>query len=971
MLLPFSRRRRLVRSSLVLGLLTSAAMSGAACGDDDSGKPPALTDVDATRKLSLFADTTSVPADSVSVATITVTGSTRGPIQISTSKGELNTSAGSRGPSVSIPADGVVTLKSNCIGDLDPVKCGGTATVEAVDAAAAKGSIKITLAVKENCTNKTDDDGDGLVDCADKDSCVLGTLCGGGFACGSTGECNVCSPGVGKKVETAESTCEDSADNDCDGKVDCADSDCADKPCALAAGGLGRCFSGTCTCAGAVEICGNKLDDDCDGKNDCDDPDCQPGGKLAEQPCDAVGHTCSDKPDAKNDKCNLCGKNVTTETTCGDAKDDDCDGKIDCEDADCNAQSCGASPGQICNAGKCVDTSTSYVLKLTAERPSIPANGKATDVITVKITSDGKAPVENQVVDLLLEGKGKFSGSGDAGKTQVKTNAAGEAQVTVIGTGDAGFIKVRGTHTQTGNTAEVNVTVPSLASVSLTQVQYPIMGVKTSGFQEQSKLVYTLVGSDGQPYPAGLDVTFEHEPKGKSSIGVGGIPQASCGAAGCTVSVATVSKEDGKAEVSLYSGTVADVVSVRFKAEAAGQPTTFEPPQSIAVVGARANWYNMSVACSPGNVPALVETTCTDSLIDEEIKCTVILADRFKNKLGLAKIANFRSEAGVVGPPPTTPAYDPAKKPADQPALGRAEGTINTVGVLPKDVPPQADEYSAQYTDTCGDLTHNPRDGIVSIIAAVIGEEGFIDINGDGLYTDGEPFVDLGEPFIDANDDGVHQDDEVFVDTDSSGKWTPPNGKWDDNTTIWTETRVTFSGPPRDAATAGKDGFSRWLVGTGGPVSPPAPTDTPAPIKLAFKELRSVGLLFTDGNFNPPGVTTTYADPVVTGEGVSTKVDPPVLPVERVEGHFLKQEFCDDTGTTCGAVCPPAPGVTRCLARNKVTNYTHFSSGAVGLTGGTTAGNWAVGVTAKTTAKKPGSVVTKSVKIGISGSTAP
>ncbi len=58
-------------------------------------------------------------------------------------------------------------------------------------------------------------------------------------------------------------------------------------------------------CKGAVapakELCKNAVDDDCDGKVDCDDPDCQP----------------------------------CTEADCSDGIDNDKDGLIDCEDPDC------------------------------------------------------------------------------------------------------------------------------------------------------------------------------------------------------------------------------------------------------------------------------------------------------------------------------------------------------------------------------------------------------------------------------------------------------------------------------------------------------------------------------------------------------------------------------------------------------------------------------------------------------------
>jgi hypothetical protein len=46
--------------------------------------------------------------------------------------------------------------------------------------------------------------------------------------------------------------------------------------------------------------------------------------------------------------------------------------------------------------------------------------------------------------------------------------------------------------------------------------------------------------------------------------------------------------------------------------------------------------------------------------------------------------------------------------------------------------------------------------GRSTILATAIGEESFIDANGNGLYDDGELFEDLGEAFLDHNEDGIY-----------------------------------------------------------------------------------------------------------------------------------------------------------------------------------------------------------------------
>jgi hypothetical protein len=83
---------------------------------------------------------------------------------------------------------------------------------------------------------------------------------------------------------------------------------------------------------------------------------------------------CPAPPDCKLSICNgvTCGENgkicasgvcscpsgKTSESSCGDGKDDDCDGAVDCADADCATRACGSASYQRCCAGSCVDTTT-------------------------------------------------------------------------------------------------------------------------------------------------------------------------------------------------------------------------------------------------------------------------------------------------------------------------------------------------------------------------------------------------------------------------------------------------------------------------------------------------------------------------------------------------------------------------------------------------------------------------------------
>ena len=62
--------------------------------------------------------------------------------------------------------------------------------------------------------------------------------------------------------------------------------------------------------------------------------------------------------------------------------------------------------------------------------------------------------------------------------------------------------------------------MPAIGEIRLADkgILYPVMGVKTSGYQEQNQLVVEVVDTEQNAYPDGLPVTFEHRPLGGSTL---------------------------------------------------------------------------------------------------------------------------------------------------------------------------------------------------------------------------------------------------------------------------------------------------------------------------------------------------------------------------------------------------------------------------------------------------------------------
>jgi hypothetical protein len=523
------------------------------------------------------------------------------------------------------------------------------------------------------------------------------------------------------------------------------------------------------------------------------------------------------------------------------------------------------------------------------------------------------------------------------------------------------------------------VTLPRLASLRLLtdstgapqSVEFPVMGALGSGWQDLGKVKVQALDDLGLPYPDGLPVRFEHHQLGfGANASTLGVPltadTATCRAANqCVGYQAVTASTDGPADSAgvaqawLYSGTVAGTLPVTASASASGASFSVLLP-TVSVVGAKASGANFSVVCSPRNVPALAETIGGVSLVDAPFTCEALLKDRFSNVLGRSTQVIFMAEAGAVGQPTWTPAYDSSKPGDGQMGLGAAVQAVNTLGAgLPFDVSPDTTTSEPFWTEIAFDpqvggtvaLVHNPRDGVVTVIAIADGEEAFFDTNGNGRYDVGEPFVDLGEPFVDQDDNGVWTPGEWFLDLDGNGTWTGPNGTWDANTKIWTQTVVLYTGTAETMVVGG------GLLGTriannaaGGACTPSAPPATfdvfadstihPGGTSWSYKVFAS------DQNFNFLNTDTSYGvdsvpDPAnvkLTYFGLSKYAD--------LLGLDYRYWPCDAAGK-CASQCRATVGNGVCHMVPLVSGYTCGVASSLLVTGakeGSTTVRWNVSV---------------------------
>jgi hypothetical protein len=574
-------------------------------------------------------------------------------------------------------------------------------------------------------------------------------------------------------------------------------------------------------CSDNSEVCSDGEDNDSNGVADCEDSACGVGAS-----CGPNGLVCG-----SSQSCSVCSGNGGTaepngEQTCGDGVDNDCDGAVDCADADCQPQ--GTQAGRTCDG--------------TGRTCSAP---NASGISTCGTTSGG---------------------GGGGGSAAI------------------GYIR-------------------------LDSAEYYVLGALGSGYREQSLLTFQVLASDGGPY-AGLPVRFSHESQGGSFIG----PVASCTNADpplCTASGTT--DAEGRVGVILHSGTRFAGVSVRAEATGAGTTRSFVAG-GLYVVGAKPNGARFSLVCDPKNIPALTETDCLYSHYkapDIDVWCTATVGDRHDNLIATPTLVGFQTEAGGIPPARFTPEFDPW---ASDPWLGQALGLLNTYGSpLPFDVEPFPGETRYDVDYGCGLRTTNPRDGLVTVMAFVQGEEGFVDGDLDGRYDEGEPYIDLGEPFLDVDDDGVRDSGEWYHDSNEDGSYTGPNGRWDADTVLWTQTRVLYTGHPFKARDgSGRELFMR-LYGDG-LGSPPAPTPAAPPFAVYMgppPTTEFYGVFFADQHLNPlSGAFTTFDAEAFVGN-VTAKLTRPSATADSV-GTLYRMLYCDSPYAP--ATCLDGPADQACLA---------------------------------------------------------
>lgn len=358
------------------------------------------------------------------------------------------------------------------------------------------------------------------------------------------------------------------------------------------------------------------------------------------------------------------------------------------------------------------------------------------------------------------------------------TDSSGKTVVRFRDTGVLGSANISATESSTGSTAGITINITPVQQVSWVSTMCngsacTIMGIRGSGFNEQSQVTFRVVDSSNHPVP-GINVNFSltNPPSGTTVL-----PNATTDA-------------NGLVTANVSAGPVIGNFTVKATV-VAGQLEGQSP--NIGLRGAKATNNGFTLNCSPVNISAYA---AVNPPAEVTANCDVTLVDRFHNPVGTGTTVNFKSEAGSVPTSVTTIAYPNSGE-------GTASITFSARGVFPPvDVAPLAANpgqwpfpRSQEPSFNDGALVRNPRDGLVTVIAYLRGEEFYDDNNANGQWDPGERFFDQGEAFVDANDNGVWDPGEFYIDdSPPNGHYDGPNGVYDANTTVWTEARILYTG---------------------------------------------------------------------------------------------------------------------------------------------------------------------------------
>lgn len=347
--------------------------------------------------------------------------------------------------------------------------------------------------------------------------------------------------------------------------------------------------------------------------------------------------------------------------------------------------------------------------------PALPANTETTLTVRLSASAVGSPVAVALTSSCVTAGKGTLTPAG----TQTTTTGVASFRFRDNGCGSTQNNDTFGA-TITGSAASKQVTLalatPQAQSLQATDTATQTIYLKGSGYTEFATVTFRLVDSAGNGVPnQPIDLA--------ANVWSGGLTLDDV--TGQTIQKNTDSNGDVKVRVN--SGTVPTPVRVSATLHGTSVSTV---SSSLSIAVGLPSQLNFSLAQATKNIEGYDVDGAPNSY-------TIIASDRLGNPVPDGTAINFVSEGGQVVNTVFT----------SKNASGIATATASFASAQPK-----------------------PADGRVTVLAYALGEESFIDKNGNNVYDAGEQFQNLGSVFLDRLYNNHYASTDQFIkQNDSTG----------------------------------------------------------------------------------------------------------------------------------------------------------------------------------------------------------
>ncbi|MEW8680310.1 MAG: hypothetical protein AB2536_00225 [Candidatus Thiodiazotropha endolucinida] len=305
--------------------------------------------------------------------------------------------------------------------------------------------------------------------------------------------------------------------------------------------------------------------------------------------------------------------------------------------------------------------------------------------------------------------------------TPVAANG-GVVTTTYVAQGCSGADTVRATVTVNGDTTTatgtINVQPAEIGSMVFVSAEPTLIGLRGVGLTEVSRVSFRVLDQNGNPVPQ-QRVNFSLS----TDVGGANIP------AGAETAVSDV---NGLVGTDVKSGTIPTAIRVTASLDA--NPLISTQSDGLVISTGVSDQNSISLSASVLNPEAL-------GFDGEEVELTVHAADHFNNPVPDGASVYFTTEGGQI-----------------QSQCQIVDGVCSVTWTSSNPRPME--------NDVPGGMA-----GRITILASMLGEESFIDANGNGVLNSGDiAFANIPEAFRDDNEDGVkHPTHEEFVDFNTNG----------------------------------------------------------------------------------------------------------------------------------------------------------------------------------------------------------